>query len=93
MTIREALRSASQRLESAGVPNASYDAMQMLAHVLGEDALMMRLNGQRELAQDKLEAYEAILARREMREPAEPPKPAGHSVSGRGASWHRVHQS
>jgi len=69
VTIREALRNASQRLESAGVPNASYDAMQMLAHVLGEDALMMRLNGHRELAQDKQEAYEAILVRREMREP------------------------
>ena len=69
MTIREALKSASQRLESAGVPNASYDAMQMLAHVLGEDALMMRLNGQRELARDKLDAYEAILVRREKREP------------------------
>ena len=69
MTIREALRNASARLESAGVPNASYDAMQMLAHVLGEDALMMRLNGHRELAQDKQEAYEAILVRREKREP------------------------
>ena len=69
MTIREMLKSASARLESAGVPNAAYDAMQMLAHVLREDALMMRLNGHRELAQDKHEAYEAILARREKREP------------------------
>ena len=69
MTIREMLKSASAQLESVGVPNASYDAMQMLAHVLDEDALMMRLNGHRELAQDRCEAYEAILARREKREP------------------------
>lgn len=69
MTIREALKSASVRLEAAGVPNASYDAMQMLAHVLCEDALMMRLNGHREMAGDKQEAYETILARREKREP------------------------
>jgi len=69
VTIREMLKAASARLERAGVPNASYDAMQMLAHVLDEDALMMRLNGHRELPQDKCEAYEAILARREKREP------------------------
>ncbi len=69
MTIREALKSASARLEAAGVPNASYDAMQMLAHVLDEDALMMRLNGYRDLEKDKQEAYEAVLVRRERREP------------------------
>ena len=69
MTIREALKGASARLEAAGVPNASYDAMQMLAHVLGEDALMMRLNGYRDLEEDKKEAYEAMLVRREKREP------------------------
>ena len=69
MTIREALKGAAQRLEAAGVPNAAYDAMQMLAHVLGEDALMMRLNGHRPLACGAQEAYEAILARREKREP------------------------
>jgi len=69
VTIREMLRAASARLESAGVPNASYDAMQMLAHVLGEDALMMRLNGHRELSPERREAFEAILVRREAREP------------------------
>lgn len=63
------LKSASARLESAGVPNASYDAMQMLAHVLGEDALMMRLNGHRELLENRQAEYETILARREKREP------------------------
>jgi len=69
VTVREMLKTASARLESAGVPNASYDAMQMLAYVLDEDALMMRLNGHRELPQDRQEAYEMILSRREKREP------------------------
>lgn len=69
MTIRETLKRAAARLESAGVPNGDYDAAQMLAHVLGEDALMMRLNNHRALDAEKLAAYEALIARREMREP------------------------
>ena len=69
MTIREILRAATGRLERAGVPNAGYDAAQMLAHVLGEDALMMRLNNHREVDAEKQAAYEAMLARREAREP------------------------
>ena len=69
MTIREILRKATARLERAGVPNAGYDAAQMLAHVLCEDALMMRLNNHREVDGGKQAAYEAMLARREAREP------------------------
>lgn len=69
MTIREAIRAATARLERAGVPNADYDAAVMLAHVLGEDALMMRLNNHRTLDAEKLAAYEAMIARRETREP------------------------
>ena len=41
----------------------------MLAHVLGEDALMMRLNNHRAVDARKQAAYEAMLARREAREP------------------------
>lgn len=69
MTIREAIRAATARLERAGVPNADYDAAQMLAHVLGEDALMMRLNNHRQLADGQMDAYEVLIARREKREP------------------------
>lgn len=69
MTIRETLRAAAARLARCGVPNADYDAAQMLAHVLGEDALMMRLNSQREVGTKAQDAYEAMLARREAREP------------------------
>ncbi|MBP3523388.1 MAG: peptide chain release factor N(5)-glutamine methyltransferase [Clostridia bacterium] len=69
MTIREILKEATARLERAGVPNADYDAAQMLAHVLGEDTLMMRLNNHRAVEETKRAAYEAMLARREAREP------------------------
>lgn len=69
MTIREALRAAQARLEKAGVPNGDYDAREMLAHIMGEDALAMRMNAQRELPQEKLAAYEKMICRREAREP------------------------
>ncbi|MBQ7886149.1 MAG: peptide chain release factor N(5)-glutamine methyltransferase [Clostridia bacterium] len=69
MTIRELLKAATARLAAAGVPNADYDAAVMLGHVLGEDALMLRMNSWKEMPQEKLESYEAIVARREMREP------------------------
>ena len=69
MTIREALKAAAARLDAAGVPNADYDAAQMLAHVLGEDALMMRLNNHRILDEAKRAEYDALIARREKREP------------------------
>ena len=54
MTIREALKAAQTRLEKAGVPNADFDAREMLAHVLGENALMMRMQAGRDLPQDQL---------------------------------------
>ena len=69
MTIREALKAATARLEAAGVPNGDYDAAQMLAHVLGEDALMMRLNNHRVLSDTDAAQYDALIARREKREP------------------------
>ena len=69
MTIREVLKQATTRLEKAGVPNSDYDAAVMLAHVMGEDALMLRMNSWKEMPPEKLESYEAIIARREMREP------------------------
>ncbi len=69
MTIRELLKQATERLSAAGVPNSDYDAAVMLAHVLDADALMLRMNSWKQMPQDKLEAYESILARREKREP------------------------
>ena len=51
------------------MPNADYDAAVMLGHVMGEDALMLRMNSWKTMPQEKLAEYETILARREKREP------------------------
>lgn len=70
MTIRETLKAAAARLEAAGVPDSTYDAQAMLAHVLGEsDMLRMRAEGYREVPREAADRYEALLARREKREP------------------------
>ena len=69
MTIREALRAAQERLEAAGVPEAGLDAELLLAFALHEDRLRMRLDGQRALPEAALDRYEALVVRRETREP------------------------
>ena len=64
------LKAAASRLENAGVPDSAYDAQAMLAHVLGEsDMLRMRAEGYREVPEEAYVRYEALLARRETREP------------------------
>lgn len=69
MTIREALRLAEARLEQAGVPDADVDAAYLLASVLKEDTLAMRINGHRELAAPQRAAFDAFCDRRAAREP------------------------
>ena len=69
MTIREALRLAEARLEQAGVPDADVDAAYLLASVLKEDTLAMRINGHRELAAPQRAAFDALCDRRAAREP------------------------
>ena len=69
MTIREALRLAAARLEQAGVPDADVDAAYLLASVLKEDTLAMRINGHRELAAPQRAAFDALCDRRAKREP------------------------
>lgn len=69
MTIREALRLAAARLEQAGVPDADVDAAYLLASVLKEDTLAMRINGHRELAASQRAAFDALCDRRTAREP------------------------
>lgn len=69
MTIREASRLARQRFERAGVPNASLDANLLLAYVLHEEWMRMRLDDMREVSPAQLSAYEELVARRETREP------------------------
>lgn len=69
MTIREALAQGAARLQSAGVPDARLDAELLLAHVLREDRLRMRLDGARGLSDEQAERYDALLCRRQTREP------------------------
>ena len=69
MTIREALRAATARLEQADVPDADVDASYLLASVLKEDTLAMRINGHRELAAPQRAAFDALCDRRAAREP------------------------
>lgn len=69
MTIREALEQAAARLETAGVPDARLDAELLLARVLHEDRLRMRLDGQRTLGDAQRNEYDALIARRQTREP------------------------
>ena len=69
MTIREALRLAAARLEQAGVPDADVDAAYLLASVLKEDTLAMRINGHRELAAPQRAAFDALCDRRAAHEP------------------------
>ena len=69
MTIREALREGTALLQKAGVPDADVDACLLLADLLKEDTLVLRIEGQRELSEEKQREFEALLARREKREP------------------------
>ena len=53
MTIREALREGTALLQKAGVPDADVDACLLLANLLKEDTLVLRIEGQRELSEEK----------------------------------------
>ena len=68
-TIREALRQAAARLEAAGVPEAPNDAALLLSHVTGEPPLNLRADGGRPLGLEAAAAFDALVARRETREP------------------------
>lgn len=67
MKIFEALNAAQTRL--AAVPDPRLDAEYLLAHVLGLPRLEMLLQKQREMTQTEAEGYDALLRRREKREP------------------------
>lgn len=66
-TVLEALKAAEQRLKE--VPDPRLDAEWLLSEVLGASRLEMLLNKRRELTQREAAAYEALIARREGREP------------------------
>ncbi len=66
-TVLEALKAAEQRLKT--VPDPRLDAEWLLSEVLGISRLEMLLNKRRVLTQAEEAAYEALLIRRETREP------------------------
>ncbi|MBQ9263354.1 MAG: peptide chain release factor N(5)-glutamine methyltransferase [Clostridia bacterium] len=67
MKVYEALNAAQQRL--AAIPDPRLDAEYLLAHVLGLPRLNMLLDKRRELTEAEKAAYDALVTRREKREP------------------------
>jgi release factor glutamine methyltransferase len=67
MSTREVRLRATQRLREAGVPSPAYDADELLAHVLGVDRARLPLVDR--LSADQERRLEALLRRRERREP------------------------
>jgi release factor glutamine methyltransferase len=68
-TAREALLGATGRLAWAAVESPRVDAEFLLAHVLGTTRSELHANGGRALAESELSELEALVARREAREP------------------------
>lgn len=66
-TVLEALKAAEARLKT--VPDPRLDAEWLLSEVLGVSRLEMLLDKRRELTEAEAAAFEALLARREAREP------------------------
>lgn len=69
MTIRQALSEGKERLERAGIEEAKLDAALLLSFLTGEERLRMQLDAGRELAPEVFAAYDAMLRRRQAREP------------------------
>lgn len=69
MTIRELLKTARQRLEAAGVPDATVDAAWLLGAVLHMKSLEVQVKGDKTLTAEQEAAFEALLLRRIAREP------------------------
>ena len=69
MTIQDAIRQGTARLEAAAVPDPRLDAEYLLAGVLDQPRLSVCLNKMEPLASDHWQAFEALLRRRESREP------------------------
>ena len=69
MTVGAALSSVTDRLEAAGCDSPRVDAEILVAHVLGVRRSELALEGEHSLSNDRLEALEALVVRRERREP------------------------
>ena len=69
MTARTLLLDAARRLKEAGVPDAAYDAAILLSRVTGEPPLQLRAGFDLIVAEEQLQAFEALMVRRMAREP------------------------
>lgn len=68
MNARALLKQAEQTLSAAGIPDAKWDAEQLLSHVTGKAPMLLRLENA-ELPAETERAFLSLLARREGREP------------------------
>jgi protein-(glutamine-N5) methyltransferase, release factor-specific len=68
-TIAISLKQAYERLEKAGVPDSLLDAQYLLAELTNTSRLELVLSGQSEVPEAVQAAYEALIQRREKREP------------------------
>ncbi len=71
MTVAEALRLATQRLENAGVPEPALDAEQLLRHVMGWDRATLLTSDAALLTSDQAERFLALVGERERRRPVQ----------------------
>ena len=68
-TISETLQAASESLRAASVPNDLLDAQTLLAEALGEDRTYLIINFNRQLPEDLLSKFRAMVNRRAAGEP------------------------
>jgi release factor glutamine methyltransferase len=68
-TVRGALDGAAERLAAAGCPSPRTDAAFLLAHALGVSRAELHADGSRRLSDEESSAIEALVVRRERREP------------------------
>ena len=69
MTVRDAVRAATEELAGAGCPSPRVDAEHLLARALGLSHLELYVDFDRPLRDPELAAYRALLERRARREP------------------------
>jgi release factor glutamine methyltransferase len=68
-TIATVLNRASARLAAAGIANDVLDAQALLAHTLGKDRTYLIINFNETLSPERLQAFDALIARRCAGEP------------------------
>jgi release factor glutamine methyltransferase len=69
MTPRMLLLDAARRLKEAEIPDPQVDGALLLSHLTGKRPLELRLDSDTQLDEETLDRFEALLARREKREP------------------------